>query len=265
MIEVAGAAKALGTRDALKTAACVDWLRNSTPREALRYVIRPELPSRTSSMVELDFIVESVEVERHAIAPLLQFDLRIVNSSPDACLLNVMLSCQIRIDPARRRYVPPAHDLLSDLFGPPDRWAHTLQSFLWTHVNVLVQAFEVECVIKLPVPCSFDFNVAVTKYFHGVEDGEVPLRFLFSGSVFYRDAEGSLQIGQVAWSKASAYRLPVRVWRSMMDHYYPQTTWLCLHRDAFDQLYRYKCAKGLPSFEQALHHLLDAHPAGLPS
>jgi hypothetical protein len=44
----------------------------------------------------------------------------------------------------------------------------------------------------------------------------------------------------------------------MMDHYYPQTTWLCLRRDAFEQLYRYKRARGLPSFETALEELLDA-------
>jgi hypothetical protein len=120
-------------------------------------------------------------------------------------------------------------------------------------------------VVKLPVPCSFDFNIAATKYFHGIEDGEAPLIFLFSGSVFYRDENDNLQIGQIAWSKESAYRLPVRVWRSMMDHYYPQTAWLCLRRDAFDELYRYKRAKGLPSFEQALDDLLVAKSTSVPS
>jgi hypothetical protein len=216
-------------------------------------------------MVDLDFTVEGVEVERQAIAPLLQFALRTTSNSPDAAVLNVLLNCQIRIDPARRVYAAPEHDLLSDLFGTPERWGQTLQSFLWTHSNIFIPAFERECVVKLPVPCSFDFNIAATKYFHGIEGGEVPLNFLFSGSVFYRATDGALQIGQIAWTKESAYRLPVRVWRSMMDHYYPQTAWLCLRRDAFDELYRYKRAKGLPSFEQALGDLLDERPGGLPS
>src|SRR5271156_2145039 len=215
-------------------------------------------------MVDLDFTVEGVEVERHAVSPLLHFALRLKNKTPGVAVLNVMLNCQIRIEPTRRGYAEPEHDLLSDLFGAPERWGQTLQSFLWTHSNVLVPAFEGDCIIKLPVPCSFDFNIAATKYFHGIGDGEVPLIFLFSGSGFYRDDVGDLQIGQIAWSNESAYRLPVRVWRSMMDHYYPQTAWLCLRRDAFDELYRYKRAKGLPSFEHALDDLLVAKSAIVP-
>jgi Family of unknown function (DUF6084) len=216
-------------------------------------------------MVDLDFTVEGVEVERYAIAPLLQFALRVVHNSSGASVRNVLLNCQIRIEPTRRAYAASAHDLLSDLFGAPETWGQTLQSFLWTHANTLVPPFEGECVVKLPVPCSFDFNVAATKYFHGVEEGEVPLNFLFSGSVFYRDVEGALQISQIDWRKESAYRLPVQVWRSMMDHYYPQTVWLCLRRESFDDLYRYKRTRRLPSFEQALDDLLDAKPPGLPS
>ena len=216
-------------------------------------------------MVDLDFTVEGVEIERHAVAPLLQFALRATSNSLEAAVLNVLLNCQIRIEPTRRIYAAPEHELLSDLFGTPERWGQTLQSFLWTHSNILIPPFERECVVKLPVPCSFDFNIAATKYFHGIESGEIPLNFLFSGSVFYRDAEGDLQISQIAWTKESAYRLSVQVWRAMIDHYYPQTVWLCLRRDAFDELYRYKRAKGLPSFERALDDLLDAKPGGLPS
>lgn len=216
-------------------------------------------------MVDLDFTICGVEMERHAMVPLLQFALRTSCKSPDVAVLNVLLNCQIRIEPARRLYAAPEHDLLSDLFGTPERWGQTLQSFLWTHANVLIPGFTGERLVKLPVPCSFDFNIASTKYFHGVEAGEIPLNFLFSGSVFYRDADDELQIGQIAWTKECAYRLPVKVWRSMMDHYYPQTAWLCLGRDAFDKLYRYKREKGLPSFEQAVGDLLGTKHAGLPS
>jgi hypothetical protein len=216
-------------------------------------------------MVELDFAVDGVEVERHAVSPLLQFALRLTNKTPDLAVLNVMLNCQIRIEPTRRSYAGPEHDSLSDLFGTPERWGQTLQSFLWTHTSSLIPAFEDESVVKLLVPCSFDFNIAATKYFHGIEGGEIPLNFLFSGSVFYRDESDNLQIGQIAWSKESSYRLPVAIWRSMMDHYYPHTTWLCLRRDAFEQLYRYKRKNGLPTFEQALDDLLAPSTAAVVS
>ena len=47
-----------------------------------------------------------------------------------------------------------------------------------------------------------------------------------------------------------------------MDHYYPNTAWLCLRRDVFDRLYRYKMQRGIPTWEQALECLLVASLRG---
>ncbi len=207
-------------------------------------------------MPELDFSVGAVEVERFAVSPLLRFALRVVSRSPEVAILNVMLNAQIRIEPTRRSYVAVEQERLCELFGEPQRWGDTLRSFLWTHASVLVPAFDQSTTVGLMVPCTYDFNVAATKFFHGVEDGDVPLNVLFSGSIFYRDEDGALQIVQIPWSKESTFRLPVATWRRMMDEYYPQSAWLCLRRDAFDQLYRYKRERGLPTFERALSELL---------
>ena len=209
-------------------------------------------------MVELDFAVTGAEVERYAVSPLLQFDLRISNKTPALPIANVMLNCQIRIEPTRRRYEPADHDRLSDLFGEPARWSQTLRGFLWTHVTAAVPGFDADCAFRLPVPCSFDFNIAATKYFHGLGDGDVPLLFLFSGTVFYRDADDQLQITQISWNKESAFRLPVGTWRDLMQSYYPNSTWLRIEHDVFEQLYRYKRRSGLATWEQALQSLLDA-------
>lgn len=108
----------------------------------------------------------------------------------------------------------------------------------------------------LPVPCTFDLNVAATKYFHALEGGEVPLLFLFSGTVFYPAADGRLQVQQIAWSKECVHRMPVQVWRDLMDHHYPNTAWLTLHRDVFDRLHAYKRRQGLATWEQAIERLL---------
>ena len=60
---------------------------------------------------------------------------------------------------------------------------------------------------------------AATKYFSGLEDGEVPLNLLFGGSIFYRDADGALQVTQIPWHKEAPYRLPVKTWRRAgVDH-----------------------------------------------
>ena len=127
---------------------------------------------------------------------------------------------------------------------------------LWTHANVTVPAFTGSTVVDLPVPCTYDFNVAAAKYFHSLEGGEVPLLLLFSGTTFYAAADGALQVAPVPWDQEAAYRLPVKHWREMMDHYYPDGVWLCLRKDVFDRLYRYKSVRGLATWEQALQSLL---------
>jgi hypothetical protein len=169
-----------------------------------------------------------------------------------------MLQCQVRIEAARRRYSPTEQAQLLDLFGEPPRWGQTLHSMLWTRTVVLVPPFTGSTVVDLQVPCTFDFNVAAVKYFHGLEDGEVALALFFSGTVFFAagDDDDRLQIAQVPWEKEASFRLPVRVWKEMIELYYPNIAWLCLRRDVFDQLHRYKSANGIPSWEQAVETLL---------
>jgi Family of unknown function (DUF6084) len=120
----------------------------------------------------------------------------------------------------------------------------------------VVPAFAGATAVDLPVHCAFDFNVAATKYFAGLEEGEVPLLLLFSGTIFYMAETGALQATQIPWEKEARYRLPVRIWREMMDIYYPNCAWLCLRRDVFDRLYRYKARQRIPTFEQALERAI---------
>ena len=59
--------------------------------------------------------------------------------------------------------------------------------------------------VELAVPCSFDFNVAATKYFAAMEEGEIPLCFLFSGTVFYQAEDGRLQVAPISLDKAGRF------------------------------------------------------------
>jgi hypothetical protein len=106
------------------------------------------------------------------------------------------------------------------------------------------------------VPCSFDFDIAATKYFHGLEGGEVPVSLLFSGSLFYRDVQDRLQISQLSWSHALSHRLPAGLWHELMDQYYPNAAWLRLDRETFERLYALKRRLGVASFDAALASLL---------
>ena len=65
-----------------------------------------------------------------------------------------------------------------------------MKPFLWTHVALSVPGFRGTTDVDLPVPCTYDFDVAGAKYLHSVGDGEVPLMFLFSGTVFSQGSAG---------------------------------------------------------------------------
>jgi hypothetical protein len=159
-------------------------------------------PGEENHVLDLTFNVEGVEQQPHSAAPLLVFKLRIAEAGTDegpTTIPAIALRCQIRIEPTRRRYAPSEQEQLLDLFGEPERWGQTLRSALWTHASVVVPPFTGSTVVDLPVPCSFDFNVAATKYFHALLDGEVPLCLLFSGTIFYTAEDGYLQVCQIPW------------------------------------------------------------------
>jgi hypothetical protein len=204
----------------------------------------------------LSFAVEGVEAARFAASPLLNFNLRIENQDRAQRIHTIALRCQIRIEPTRRRYRESEQHRLLDLFGEPERWAQTLHSLLWTHTNIVVPSFSGSTLVQLPAPCTFDFNVASVKFFNGLEDGDVPLLLLFSGTVFYEVEDATLQVTQIPWSKEVAYALPVRAWKEMMDEHYPNTAWLCLRRDVFERLYQYKIDRGIPTWEQTVESML---------
>jgi hypothetical protein len=209
-------------------------------------------------MPDLSFQIEKAEPQRFTVAPTLLFKLRITNAVANETIHSVALRSQIQLEVTRRQYSAGDQKQLRDLFGEADRWNQTLKSMLWTHASVVAPAFQDTAVVDLPVPCTFDFNVAATKYFHGLADGDVPLAFLFSGTVFYADGDGALQVFPIPWDKEARFRLPVKSWREMMDIYYPNSAWLCLRRDVFERLYQYKVEHGIPTWERALERMLPA-------
>jgi hypothetical protein len=177
---------------------------------------------------------------------------------------SVALRCQVQLEVTRRSYTPAERENLADLFGEPGRWGQTLRAMLWTHVQTTIPSFEGSTSIELQLPCTFDFNVAAVKYFYGLEDGEIPLGLLFSGTVFESVDNGPLQVSPISWEKEAHFRLPVQLWREMMDLYYPNTAWLCLQREAFDRIQRYKVQNGIATWEKALGRLLDESTKAVP-
>jgi hypothetical protein len=204
---------------------------------------------------DINFNIEDAEPVRFGASPQIDFKLRISNDS-GVVIQSVLLKCQIDLEVSRRHYSAAEQQHLADLFGEPSRWGETLRRMLWANTNVIVPSFEEIILLDVLVPCTFDFNIGATKYFAGLQ-GDIPLSFYFSGTIFYSGRNGSLQAGQISWEKEAFYRMPVRIWQDMMDAYYPNTAWLCLQRDAFDRLVAYKTRHGIPTFEQTLMRLME--------
>ena len=207
-------------------------------------------------MPDLTFRVTGAAPVPYAASPLLALHLDIRNEPAEEEIRSVSLACQIRIETARRSYNESEQQRLRDLFGEPERWGQTLHSMLWAHASAAVPPFCGSTSAELHVPCTFDLVIATARYFHGLEQGSAHLTLLFSGSVFYEDIEGALQITQIPWSKEASYSLQASIWKQMMDAYYPNTAWLCLRRDVAERLDRYKTARGLATWEQALESVL---------
>ncbi len=216
-------------------------------------------------MPDLQFQIDGAEAVQHAAAPLLALKLRVTNAPTDQAIHTLSLRCQIQIEPTRRRYAAAEQDKLRDLFGEPERWSRTVRSLLWMNTSMAVPGFTGTTVADLLLPCTFDFNIATTKYFHAMETGDIPLCILFSGTIFYRGEDGALQVTQIPWDREANYRLPVEVWKGMMDQHYPNSAWLRLQRDTFDRLYAYKVRNGIPTWEQMLDKLVAREADEVPA
>ncbi len=126
-------------------------------------------------MTGLAITALSSQPDPYAAVPTLLLRLRI--DAPDAEPVHAMvLKVQIRIEPQRRRYSTEEEERLVELFGDAPRWGETLRPFLWTHVTTTVAEFTGSMEIDLPVPCTYDFEVAAAKYLHSIGDGRDPAR-----------------------------------------------------------------------------------------
>jgi len=208
-------------------------------------------------MPDLNFAVVGVEAPGFAAVPTIIFKLRIDNTLEQERIHSGILRCQVQINVTRRRYSPEAQAQLLEVFGEPKRWGETLRSLLWTHTSTVIPQFTGSVTVDLPIVCTYDFDVVSTKYFNALGEGEIPLTFLFSGTIFYEGPGGNMQVAQISWSKEATYRLPVSLWQEMMEHYYPNTAWIRIRKDIFDQLYRYKATQALPTWDDVLVKLLQ--------
>ncbi|MFD5906081.1 DUF6084 family protein [Streptomyces microflavus] len=209
-------------------------------------------------MTDLDFRCTGVRPEPFGASPTLLFDLRIEELDHQP-VHAVVLRCQIRIEPAQRTYDPDEVDMLGDLFGEPSRWSSTLKPLQFAHASITVPAFTGTTHVDLPVPCTYDTEVASASYFRALARGEIPLLMLFSGTVF--TGRNGFRAEPIPWHKETSCLMPVEVWRELIESYFPNTGWLRLRKDSLESLRRYRSARALPSWEQVFEELLASAEA----
>ena len=205
-------------------------------------------------MAELVFDCTGARADRFAVVPSMFFMLRISETTGQR-VEAIALRCQIRIEPARRRYSDEEAERLNDLFGDTQRWADTLKPLQFINVATMVPGFTGSTEIDLPIPLTYDMEIGATRYFAGLDSGEVPLLLLFSGTIF-AVADGRMSVTQVPWSKEASYRLPVSVWREAVDAHFPDAAWITMSRQTLDDLIRFKTQHALPTWDATVAALL---------
>ncbi|MFD4717402.1 DUF6084 family protein [Streptomyces sp. NPDC058423] len=206
-------------------------------------------------MTEFTFHCTDVRADPYAAGPTLVFRLRIT-ATPGTRVHALALRCQLRIEPARRGYADPEAECLKDLFGERSRWGSSMNPVQFAQVSHMVPGFTGETETELPVPCTYDMDVAATRYARALSEGEVPLLMLFSGTAF--TGAGGFHVEPVPWDREAAFRMPVKVWQEMVDQHFPGCGWIRLPRETMDALLAFRSRRALPSWESTVEALLDA-------
>jgi hypothetical protein len=204
------------------------------------------------------FAVLDVVAEPYAAAPQLTARLRIEETTGQR-IHAIVLRCQVRIEPQRRRYADTESDGLRGLFGDRERWVDTLKPFQWMQCHTTVQGFTGMTEADLALPCTYDLDVIGSRYLHSLHAGDVPLNLLFSGTVFTRGSTG-FGVEQIPWDCEAQHRLPVEVWRRMIASYFPNTGWIRLDADVLTALTDYRTRHGLIGWDETVRRLLAGEP-----
>ena len=208
-------------------------------------------------MPDLKFEIISSQVKQFAAVPTLVFNLQITNETPNEEVYAAALKCQVMIEAVKRRYNEETKDRLYELFGGAERWHDTLRTTFWQMITVPVPRFTGQTIVEINVTCSEDQGIAAGKYFYAVREGEIPLAFLFSGTLFYKDVEGDLQITLIPWEKEALCKMPASLWQDMMDLHFPDIRWLQVRKSIYERLVQYKAMNNFPTLGICLENILE--------
>jgi hypothetical protein len=200
------------------------------------------------------FRIDTVEAWRGHAVPTLR--LRLFAEADDArAIRSLALGVRVRIAAERRRYDGGERERLGELFGTPDQWSRSLGGVPWTETALNVP-FEPGAPIDVPLPCTYDFEVASAKYLAALVGGEIPIDVLLSGAIFYAASDGRLQTARIPWDGDLSARVPLRAWREAVDAAFPDSAWLRIARETFGALQAFRSRRTLTSWDEVMAALL---------
>jgi hypothetical protein len=208
---------------------------------------------------ELCFRCLGARPEPFAAGPSLELRIA-VRDEPGRDVGAIALRCQLRVEPQRRGYSQAEAGRLHDLFGPRERWSEALHPFSLAHLTAMVPAFRLESEFNLAVPLSYDLEVAAGKYFASLEDGAIPLRLLFSGTIFTGIGQ-RLVIEPIPWSAEASFDLPAGTWRATMDAHFPGGGWIRLRSETIARLRQAVAETPVLGVDELIDRLLCLHTA----
>ncbi|MEX2984168.1 DUF6084 family protein [Streptomyces sp. C36] len=209
-----------------------------------------------ADIADLSFAVTGARPLEHAAVPTLAFRLAVTRTGGGP-VRSVSLTTDVRIAVERRRYREEERLALARLFGQPEQWATGMRPLTWARLTTVLPPFDDTTAVDLPVPCTRECELAVTAYFEAVRDADVPLDFLFSGTVFHTDAAGRLRTSQISWARECAYRLPAAQWHALTGRYFGGLSWLRVSQDTHARLGAYRARHALTDWDETVRTLLE--------
>lgn len=196
-------------------------------------------------MTKLEFTMCEAIAEPHPATPTLRLrlNLRASGEAIDA----IALRARVQIEPWRRRYAPGEEALLSDL--------SPRTALQWAEMSVVLPGFDGETLFDLAVACTYDLQVAAAKYLTALENGGIPVRLFFNGTIF-RGATAGFNVEMLPWDLECAGEIPAATWRRAMDACFAGQAWIRVERSTFDALRRFRAAHHCASWDDAVNAML---------
>lgn len=205
-------------------------------------------------MTKLLFEMIGAFAEAHPATPALRLRLRL--RADGAAIDAVALRVRVQMEPWRRRYADRERALLGDLSATA--------ALQWSETGIALAGFEGETAFEVPVACTYDLQVAAGKYLTALEDGAIPIRLFFNGTIF-RGAPSGFNVEMLPWDLECAGEIPVAVWQRAMDACFCGEAWIRIDRGVFDALRRYRSAHHHASWDETMNALLAAEAVEGPS